>query len=1819
MTPRLPFRHVLLAALLLLASLPLAAATFQVNDTGDAPDNNIGNGICATAGGVCTLRAAIQEANALAASAPHRITFASNVASITLTQTLPPVNVPIEIDGNRADPLNPRVDIDGNGVSSGFQFADSASLGYDPSPGAPQSGLFNLVVRNVGGDGVSLSGRGFTVQNCYIGMMPDGQAASANTGHGISISSPAPAVPLPDLPDLGALDLGDIEAVVAFLYTALAAINAPTVIQGNLISGNGLDGVHIFGQHTAMVFVRGNRIGIDADGDTAVPNGAIGQGNGVQVISSAFANFIGPFNLISGNNRTNSAANGVYINNGAVRFPNFIAGNLIGPGGSIDPFNFDPFNPNIDDVLDFGNLENGIRLDTRRQTNAPANPTPYSVIIGPANVISFNGSTTPGLDLPNADPNAGVFITANSADAYLLGNFIGGLRFEIMGNPQLLGGNKGDGVQVTTSNHRIGGPSLAERNVISGNGRHGITIRNSGTRNVTVQGNLLGRDLLDLLDFGNGGDGIYINAASVLTIGGSADGAGNVIAASVRNGVKITNGSPTQGWANLVSRNRIFGNGTGGTGLGIDLDRAANAPDPVDSNGPVPTNFANMSQNAPVVCGQPGAPAACSGQTGPTYAIGSGQLALNFALSSSQPNADYLAEVFLVDAPGNGGNGEGRVFVGEMPFQTDAAGNALVPLSLLAPPGGATGMQVTVTVTDVRTVLRPDGSNGPANNTSEFSAAVAVVTPGVLAFTPATLPFGAVDVGATTDLQTTLSHVDGDTVTGITLGVSGAGFTVQASTCGAEPFDLAAGASCDVTVRFAPAMSGAAAGTLTAAATVGNDADAALSGTGQVPGSLAFADAALDLGAVVVGANATATTTLSNPGQGTVGNVLVAVTGSGFSRDGGSCGVGAFALAGGASCTVTVRFEPMAGGAAAGTLSADGDGAGDSVALSATGLAAATLVLDQSDYDFGTVVVGMASDRTATLANSGGVDATNVQVLVSGGSFTRTGGSCGAGAFTLPAASSCTVEMQFLPVAAGAAAGDIAASADGGLSDSATLGGNALAAGALEFDPAALPFGSVVVGASSTLATTLRNTGGAAIDDIELMVSGGGFSRDGGSCPAASFALGAGAECTVVVRFTPVAAGAANGDLVASSPQGGAAAALTGTGLAAAALEFGLPSYGFGSVEVGSFLDQTATLSNTGGVAATNIALTVSGSGFSRINGSCPANPFDLAAGASCTVELRFAPAAPGAASGSLGALGDDGANAAAGLDGTGVAPASLGFDLPAYDFGTVVLGMGSDRVATLANSGGVDATGVQLAVTGSGYTRTGGSCGIAAFTLAAGATCTVELRFEPAVAGAAAGNLAASADGGLSAGAGLTGMALEAGALEFTPALLAFGDLAVGADASLSTTLANTGGTTIDDIGLSISGAGFALIGGSCPGGAFSLAAGATCTVEVRFQPAAGGAANGSLVALAPLGAAAAMLSGNGLAAPALAFDLPDYAFGAVAVGGFADRTATLSNPGNAAAEDVQLAVAGSGFSRIGGDCPAAAFTLPAAGTCTVVLRFAPAAPGAASGNIDANATGGTTAVATLSGEGLAGGSLAFTPPALDFGSVAVGSDALLLTTLGNTGGVAVDDIVLSVSGAGMARDGGSCPAGSFTLAAGADCTVAIRFTPAAAGAVNGSLLAASPAGNASAALGGIGTVGVGIAGFLPVGGLDFGAVAVGGNATLSITLANSGTGPLTGLLLAVEGPFTITANACPATLAAGASCTLSIRFAPAAIGAAIGLVRATADGGIDSTAPLAGNGIAAPVATAPHLIPTLDRLGLLLLVAVFGLVAVMRLRASG
>jgi CSLREA domain-containing protein len=112
-------------AILLLTALPSpAGAQFTVNDTGDDPDANVGNGVCATIDGKCTLRAAIQELNASGVTSTIQFSIGSGVPVILVGtsflvpgEPLPPITRPVTINGNTGGAT--RVALDGTAVFAG--------------------------------------------------------------------------------------------------------------------------------------------------------------------------------------------------------------------------------------------------------------------------------------------------------------------------------------------------------------------------------------------------------------------------------------------------------------------------------------------------------------------------------------------------------------------------------------------------------------------------------------------------------------------------------------------------------------------------------------------------------------------------------------------------------------------------------------------------------------------------------------------------------------------------------------------------------------------------------------------------------------------------------------------------------------------------------------------------------------------------------------------------------------------------------------------------------------------------------------------------------------------------------------------------------------------------------------------------------------------------------------------------------------------------------------------------------------------------------------------------------------------------------------------------------------------------------------------------------------------------------------------------------------------------------------------------------------------------------------------------------------------
>lgn len=88
------------AALQKQATVAGISATFTVNSTGDAGDSNVGDGLCRTdAAAECTLRAAIEEANATTAADLIAFNIPGGVHTIEPEEDLPAITFPVTIDG----------------------------------------------------------------------------------------------------------------------------------------------------------------------------------------------------------------------------------------------------------------------------------------------------------------------------------------------------------------------------------------------------------------------------------------------------------------------------------------------------------------------------------------------------------------------------------------------------------------------------------------------------------------------------------------------------------------------------------------------------------------------------------------------------------------------------------------------------------------------------------------------------------------------------------------------------------------------------------------------------------------------------------------------------------------------------------------------------------------------------------------------------------------------------------------------------------------------------------------------------------------------------------------------------------------------------------------------------------------------------------------------------------------------------------------------------------------------------------------------------------------------------------------------------------------------------------------------------------------------------------------------------------------------------------------------------------------------------------------------------------------------------------------
>jgi F5/8 type C domain/Pectate lyase superfamily protein/Abnormal spindle-like microcephaly-assoc'd, ASPM-SPD-2-Hydin len=396
------------------------------------------------------------------------------------------------------------------------------------------------------------------------------------------------------------------------------------------------------------------------------------------------------------------------------------------------------------------------------------------------------------------------------------------------------------------------------------------------------------------------------------------------------------------------------------------------------------------------------------------------------------------------------------------------------------------------------------------------------------------------------------------------------------------------------------------------------------------------------------------------------------------------------------------------------------------------------------------------------------------------------------------------------------------------------------------------------------------------------------------------------------------------------------------------------------------------------------------------------------------------------------------------------------------------------------------------------------------------------------------------------------------------------------------------------------------------------SIAANGSCTVSVTFSPTATGSATGSLTINAGGVTNTVSLSGTGTApGPVLSASPASLSFPATLVGSSpATQTVTVTNSGTTAATVSGVSVTGA-FSQTN-NCTSLAVN----GSCTVTVKFTPtAATNSGTLTVSSNANNNPLTVG-LSGSGITSTTnIALNKPAtassstqtyvasnvtdgntssywestdgaaypqtisVDLGSTqSIGSVTLdlppstawatrteTLSVLGSTNGTSYSQIVGSAGYTFNPSTGNtvtiSLPSGtsaryvelSFTGNTGWSAAQLSEFEVFPGGGSTGgaSALSASPS------------------------SVSFGSTAVGStSAAQNVTVSNPGTAAASVSSVSVSGPFSQTNN-CGTSIAAGGSCTVSVKFAPTASGSASGTLSvASSAPGSPLTVALSGTG---------------------------------------
>jgi len=296
-----------------------------------------------------------------------------------------------------------------------------------------------------------------------------------------------------------------------------------------------------------------------------------------------------------------------------------------------------------------------------------------------------------------------------------------------------------------------------------------------------------------------------------------------------------------------------------------------------------------------------------------------------------------------------------------------------------------------------------------------------------------------------------------------------------------------------------------------------------------------------------------------------------------------------------------------------------------------------------------------------------------------------------------------------------------------------------------------------------------------------------------------------------------------------------------------------------------------------------------------------------------------------------------------------------------------------------------------------------------------------------------------------------------QASSITISSTHLSFANQTVGVTSSAqSTTLTNNATSALSITSIAVTGADSGDFAETNTCGS-SLAAGANCAISVTFKPAMAGTSSAAVTITDSDSSSpqTVTLTGTGVAPITTATLSPaSLTFASTTVGSTsASQPVTLNNTGSAS-----LTITSITTSSDYAETDNCGSSIAAGANCTINVTFKPTSSGTRTGTLSvSDNTSASPQSVSLTGTGIVAPApvASVSPSSLVFASTTVGStSAAQSVTLTNTGNAS-----LTISGISASGDFAETNTCGSSLAASANCTISVTFTPTASGTRTGTL----------------------------------------------------------------------------------------------------------------------------------------------------------------